>query len=203
MPPANSFHSQERPIVMPNNNISQRQPYFERAPSRRRSIDFGNQMTNVPPSFGTGDGVAKAGVSLSAETFGSFKRDALLAGDSSSHNYGDKKGLKSNCGFDDFSVSKKRRCSGAGFVFPSSELPLQQFEDGTRHQRRLSVASIVSDRFPDGELDDLEGEDLLRTFDTSALGPNHTLQFYLPPQPSPFMRPSAFFRRPVSVPRGC
>ena len=200
MPSAIGFDCQERPLVMHNQTIAQRQSHFRRAPSKRHSLDLRDEMINVPPSFGTGAFQGKTGVSLSAEAFGSFQSDALLAGGSSCHNYGGKKRNKGDFGggFDDFSVAKKRRFSGAGYFFPSNELPFSHSEESSRHQRRFSMSSIISEKFPGGDLDDVDGNDLLHTFDTATLGPSQPMQFNLPPQPATFLRAPAFQCRPVA-----
>lgn len=195
MPPVIGFDTQEKSLVMPNHAISQRPDYFRRAPSKRLSLDLSNEMINVPPSYDSGDDQTKAGMSLNSAAFGSFKCDALLAGDSSSHVYGRKKRNKENFGFDDFSGAKKRRFSGAGLFF-SNETPIPQFEERSHHQRRFSMASIISERC---DLEDLDGEDLLHTFDTTTLRSNQPRQFNLPPQRQTFVQLQSFQQRPVLV----
>lgn len=192
-------HHDQRSFVTPNQPISHQRPTHRgRFTNKRLSLDLGNAMINVPPSFGGDMGAdpTKAGVSLGFDAFGSFGCDALAAGDSASYNYGvDKKRSKDGFGFDDFSVAKKRRLSGTGLFF-SDDLPVPQFQE-TGHQRRFSLASVISDRFPEGDLDDVDGEDLLHTFDATAMGPTQPQQFKNSPPFLPSLPPPPVQRRPI------
>ena len=199
---ANGFeHHAQRSFVAPNHSISHQRPtHHGRYTNKRLSLDLGNAMINVPPSFGCGmraDNHTKAGASLGFDAFGSFGCDALIAGDSSSYSYGggDKKGNKEGFGFDDFSVAKKRRFSGAGLLF-SDGLPAPQFQE-SGYQRRFSMTSVISDRFPEEDLDDVDGEDLLHTFDTTTPGPAHPQQFKISRQPLLSLPPPPLQRRPM------